>query len=86
MITAIEVQRVARTAQPHTAAPGVVLDIDYVIKHTDSSEWDGDLYELGATAAMQLANQFNVDFGLIANGRRPRLTKQQREVQAAATP
>jgi hypothetical protein len=76
MVSAIEVQHVARTGKSLTVGADAVLDIDYVIRHTTSNEWDGALYELGATAAMQLANQFNVEKGLIANGqRRPRLTK-----------
>lgn len=82
MIVAVEVQHVARTGQPFQVNPDLVLDIDYVIRHTTSDEWDGALYELGATAAMQVANQFNTTHGLIANGRRPRprLTKPTREL------
>lgn len=70
IVTPIDVQRVARTAQPYKVRDNVVLDIDYVVKRTQSHEWDGALYQLGATAAMQLADQFNLENNLIANSRK----------------
>jgi hypothetical protein len=72
VISATEVQRVGRTAQPHAVRDGLVLDIDWIVRHTTMRDWDGAMFELGATAAMELANQFNLQHGLIINGTKPR--------------
>ena len=59
MITVREVQRVAFTAQPYTGPTGATLTIDDVVKLTTPNDWDGALYQLGDTAAQEIARQFN---------------------------
>lgn len=65
MITPEQVREVGRTARP-CAVGGVQMDINYVVKHTTRGDWHGDLYELGDTAAAELAAQFNAEHGLTA--------------------
>lgn len=65
MITAKQVREVARTARPCQVGPDLEMTIDYVVKHTTGPDWDGDLYQLGDTAATELAAQFNTEHGLV---------------------
>lgn len=63
MITAADVQRVARTARPHTVA-GITLTIDDVVTLTNETDWDGALYELWLRPAEEIAFQFNLKYDL----------------------
>lgn len=71
MIGALDVQKVGRTAVPLKVGQHE-LNIDWIVRHTTMKDWDGCMYELGATAAMELAGQWNSEHGLFANGRKPR--------------
>lgn len=71
MITALDVQRVARTAEPHIARNGkntVTLTIYDVVTLTTTDDWDGNLYELHLRPAEEIAFQFNLEHGLTPAG------------------
>lgn len=64
MITPQQVREVARTARPQLVASDLEMTIDYVVKYTTVDDWDGALYQLGDTAAAELAAKFNAEHGL----------------------
>lgn len=60
MITAADVQRVARTAKPHRITPKLSITIDDIIRLTIAQDWDGHLYQLHLRPAEEIATQYNL--------------------------